>query len=326
MILIPEQIYNIREEIRRNKETISGYIDYLKNFKEEQVIGEFSRLPSNDQSVSDAFGYEMSKKDENYNALISSFYLQKRNLEVIDIGTRFIMCTEIDGEEEIEDCMLVDELIGVSSQEGYISKNCVAGIAIKGKRENDEFSYIVNNIEINGKILKVEKNPEKYMHFIRDIECAKEIYDNENLQITQSQKELLKYEKEFLEKFNKKTAQVQERINTINKFLNRPTVILPDDDRIGVGSAFSILFFGNDETKSIRVEMIDKAVSTELTSEYIEKSSSLGLKLFGLKNNEEFIISDNNSNTISGIVFDIDNRSNRFETNNYLTYQKSRVK
>lgn len=347
MILVPEQIYNIREEERRNKETLNEYTDYLKYFKEEKTYDDISRLPIQDQTMNDSYSYEISKRNENYNALVNSFYLQNRNLEEIDIGTKFTMSLEIDGEEEIENHMMVEELIGVSSKEGYISKNSIVGKAIKGKKENETFSYNINNVKINGKILKIEKDPNAYMHFIREnklsnrrsdkekadlaniialkdtsIEAKKEY--EERFTITQSQKELLIYEKQFLENFKKKSRQVQTRLSIVNKKLEEKVASLPDNETIGIGSTFSILLFSNNETRSIRVEMINRAVSTELAADYVERMSPLGSKLFGLKNNDEFYLRDKDKNIISGIVFDIDNKKNRYETNSSLTYQKNK--
>ncbi len=70
------------------------------------------------------------------------------------------------------------------------------------------------------------------------------------------------------------------------------------------------MFFGDKKVEVRRFEMINSAVSTELDRNYIERISNLGSKLYGLSENDEFIVRIGNSNFISGIVFDIENKIN----------------
>ena len=52
--------------------------------------------------------------------------------------------------------------------------------------------------------------------------------------------------------------------------------------------------------------MINRAYSNEYEGEYIERISSLGSQLFGLKENEEFTTKINNKNVV-GYVYNIEN-------------------
>lgn len=351
MILIPEQLYNIREEQRKNNIILKQDAEYLKESYNERKIGENSRMPRQEQLINDSCAYDREKSNEYYKILTQSAYLSSRNLESVDVGTKCYISLNVDGEEEFESLFMVDELIGVSNTEGYISKDSPIAKAIIGKKEGENFSYTIGKTTITGKICKIEKDPEEYMHFIREkkscyrmtnkerielkrLIAQKDINPQANIEyqnrkaITESQIKLLLDEKEFLEKNPKPTREMKFRLQNIYKALNENYALPPTDGTIGIGSTFSVMLFGKDKITSRRFEMINRAVGTELDTEYIERISALGSHIFGLKENEEFVIRGKDRYNIVGKVFDIDNDLNRYETNSALNYQfyKNRAK
>ena len=121
----------------------------------------------------------------------------------------------------------------------------------------------------------------------------------------------------------KQKAIINHRIQWIKKTIGtRKVAQLPTDGSIGVGTAFSIMFFGEERVTTKRVEMINQAVGDELTDNYVERVSPLGSQIYGLKEQEEFIVFVNGYQSLTGIVYDIDNQLERQQTTSPLAYQK----
>lgn len=117
--------------------------------------------------------------------------------------------------------------------------------------------------------------------------------------------------------------QLSSRINTITHMLQTAKKANPEDnqEKVGYGSHVSIMTFTEDGVKTRRAEVIQKAVSYELNSDYIEACSPLGIKIIGLTNNSEFIC-QTQKGYYSGIIYDIDNHEKASKTTNPIIYQK----
>ena len=81
------------------------------------------------------------------------------------------------------------------------------------------------------------------------------------------------------------------------------------------------MIFTKDGVKTRRSEIIQKAVSYELSTDYIEACSPLGVKIMGLTNNSEFVYRTQYE-SYSGIIYDIDNHEKANKTTNPMIYQK----
>ena len=114
------------------------------------------------------------------------------------------------------------------------------------------------------------------------------------------------------------------RLDTINHLLDTSikNEVVPDEKKVGIGSHVSIMTFDADGSHNRRVEVIQKAVSYELETDYVEASSPLGVKIMGLTENEEFLCFTQSGKYYTGIVYDIDNRKNAARTTSPLIYQK----
>lgn len=120
---------------------------------------------------------------------------------------------------------------------------------------------------------------------------------------------------------------IYARLRRVKMLIDNSKIATPPTDcTIGIGSKVSIMTFENGEVQNRRVEIINHAVSTELTSDYIEAISPLGNKLLGLKNNDSFMYYYYGKNAIlgQGVVYDINNNMNETLAKDPLTYQKRR--
>ncbi|MCI8588828.1 MAG: hypothetical protein HFG40_04170 [Bacilli bacterium] len=348
MLLIPEQVQFLRKSIVELQEELEGYSTYLEN-RGVSNIESSRRVQVLDSITDNQYVAKQDKLKEYQNLLSKSECVKNISTEEIGIGTRFKI--RFDGEEQSEGFILVDSLIGSNLSLEAVTIESELGKSIYGKKEGESFSYTPrSNCTITGVIEKIEKENDKT--FIRSRKISKrmgrteerelkelksQIYSSEEariaydqrMELSKSQLELLEEELEILsaqvpKDINKK-ATINRRIQTIKKLIEtRKIAQLPTDGTIGVGTAFSIMFFGDQRVTTRRVEMINQAVGNELTEDYVERISPLGSKIYGLKEQEEFMIMVNGYQPLTGMVYDIDNQLERVETRDPLVYQKRR--
>lgn len=139
MILIPEEISKIREELRREEEVLNR--------------GEISLNTDN---------YRI-KKD----LLYKSEFLKERITDYIDIGTKFTI--KLFGQKE-KDVFLVHEDLDYSNEENkniFLSKSSDLGSLVVGKKEGDLVERVLENGNkiVIGTIDKIQKDG--YLELIR---------------------------------------------------------------------------------------------------------------------------------------------------------------
>lgn len=351
MLLIPEQVNFLKKSIISLKEELKGYSTYLEN-REVMNIESTHRSQVLDTITNDQYIAAQKKLKEYQNLLSKSVCVRKVSTEEIAIGTRFNI--RFDGEEQSERFVLVDSIIGSNLSSEAVTVESELGKSVFGKKEGERFSYTPRpTCTISGVIESIEKKKDKdQVAFIRNTklshrmgviaekefaelknqkdtsEDARNTY-NKRTEISQSQLELLQEELEELSiqvlREPKQKATINRRIQAIQKLIKTRTIAqLPTDGSIGVGTAFSIMFFEDQQVTTRRVEMINQAVGNELTENYVERISPLGIQLYGLKEQEEFIVFRNGYLAVTGMVYDIDNQLERVETTDPLVYQKRR--
>ena len=241
--------------------------------------------------------YNKSNKIKNITEILTNNQILKEiNLESdkIEIGKKFIL--QLDNSNDKKEFILVDKILDLDSN-NYISTNDYLGKQLFQKKENDKFSLDISTFlghtNIEGKIVSIIKDSDKYLSFLRS---KNNTYVNE---ITHSQKDLLLDEKLRLSNKLTELSDVDKiRIKFINILLKNATIKESNASFIDVGTIFDIEFF---HQKTQQYELINKAVSDELSDSYIEKDSELGSRIIGLSNNDYFSF-ETDKGTIDGKV------------------------
>ena len=334
------QVASIRERIRKLERYLQNGLNNLGSLDGTNSFGSTGTM--------DRLLYEEAKinyqnaKTELYNLeyrlLNAEYILKQNNTNVIDIGSEITV--EFLDEDEEYSYILVDELIGKSSIDNYISKDSDFAKSVFGKTRGDNFSYKVKNTGsiIYGNILDVKNKSKHKVHFIKE-KPIKYRYSKSMSEISRR-----KEEKDLLTLYtiNQKIVLEQEITRLINlggstdnslksklayyrKILKDYRCVFPiDNGTIGIGSQFSIDL--NKKDGSIitkRLELVNIAHSTETTDEFVDRISPLGSMLYGLTENDTF---QNNNKMISGKVYDIDNSKDRFNTIDHIEYKKVKSK
>ena len=172
MILIPEQISYLRQQVSTTKQNLRSYNDYLDS--KDITSGDYSaRALIGDSVLDNQYGYERQIYNETMYALENADYKTERSKEIIDIGTKFTI--QFDGDKEQDEMILVEGLDGLSVKNGFVSLNSLLGQNVIGKKENDRFAYTVvtgtsprDRRNISGIIKSVKKEQTDYVNFIRE--------------------------------------------------------------------------------------------------------------------------------------------------------------
>lgn len=274
------------------------YADYQENFDYSKILKEI---------------------DEIEDVLRHSNYKTMRNFDRIDVGTGFY--SRFEDEDEATRMTLVEAGISTHNDFLLVSLNSDFGQAVKGAREGDVVTYTVKATgrDISLTIEEIDKIQEHYVHFLRDRAMTdrmapsvekelKELKSNDLQEyakrhmITRSQKELVEEELASLD------SQSVSRRTFLNKLLQSPVAPVPKGNRIGIGSKVSfILTDGEGHVEEKNVEMINRAVSTELDCHYVERISALGNALYGLKQNDTFKVRRWQKSSLQGVVVSVEN-------------------
>lgn len=345
MILIPEQVYALREKRQRLLEKLASFDDYYKTV--ETTASETTIASQvGDSLIDDNYQSLLNDIKEINVALETGEYLKERTTDKIAIGTKFVVEMNY-GEDDKEELTLtmVEKMVSGQESNGLTSSNSPLGQVVFGKTVDEPFTLMVTDSKGNsyqsatGIIKDIKTEPKEYMHFITEKIKAlricreertlrKEMLANgeedayqERKALTPSQIELLKDEATRLINTTEQTRETRSRLGTIKEILETSKIAeLPTGNTIGIGSTFSMMLYHDDGIESRRYEMIDHAVSTELDKEYIERISPMGSHIFGLREGEDFYVKTKDG-YLSGTVFDIDNSKEQFKTNSPLEYQ-----
>ena len=142
---------------------------------------------------------------------------------------------------------------------------------------------------------------------------------------SKAKKELQELKKNDIDEYNKRhqitssQARLLEedlrRTSTQNKgqlkaFYNSLEVTYPnDDDTIQVGSIVDLyLQDGDNEPTKHHFEFINRAVSTEVDADYVERISTLGTAIYGLKAGDTFSVRRKNMPSLKGVIDSVDNK------------------
>ncbi len=300
MILIPEEVCRIREELRREEEVLKqgGIKENTENYRMKKEL------------------------------LSKSEFLKVRITDYMDIGTKATI--KLFGQKEKEIFLVEQDIdyINTEDKDIFISKNSDLGKLLIGKKAGELIEKVVenNNKIVIGTIESIKK--EDYLELIRvkrkynrsSREARKEAKQKRKKQATSSQISLLKEEITYLLNHSLNPSE-KRRLTEIRKLLKDVEILTPPtDDTIGIGSEFSLTIANKDKLKTIRVEMIKEALGRELPDEFIEQISPVGSRIFGLKEGDTFEYCSSKMGKVNGFVFDIDNEKKSPKTSNPLYY------
>lgn len=325
MKLIPEQIKYLRQrkkELELKRKEYKRYLETRDRTGYEKIgMPQFGDFASDMEYVS---YFEELKKIED--ELARSTFHTERNFDFIDVGTLFQI--RFSDEDLTEELMLVEKGITHDSVR-LVSLDSDLGKAVKGHKENDSLTYVVQATgrKIPVTIEKIITMKDKYERFIRerkltdrmsdvvkkDLRTLKqndpEEYENRHA-ITPSQLELAKEELSRISVSSKDQSDISKR-GYLQKLIRAAQVVTPPEDgSIGVGPHVEVLLTDeNNNVQELSFEFINAAVSTELASDYVERISPLGNTIFGLKENDTFQVIRKNKPRLKGIIKSVDNQN-----------------
>lgn len=321
MKLVAEQVKLLREERRNAYKEIEQLKDYY-NSGENSDMDDVNVFTQRDYQTD--FKHQKIEKtiDSISRVLESSEFVMDRNITEVDFGTRF----EVAFDEDDKDTFLMVEPCDFIHDPSFVSSNSDFGQAVLGSSEGDVVEYTVSHSgnKISVPVTAIVTDPNEYEHFIREKESKyrtsrsagkkmalardEKDYHEDWESVSISQRWLLK--EEFLKGENGGISA--QRLGLIKKQLESPVALLPQDDSIGVGSFVTIqLLFEDKEVEPQSFEMINRAFSTELESDYVERISPLGNALFGLHAGDDFIFHMDGANKVAGYVVSVDNQHNK---------------
>lgn len=113
MIIIPEQISHLREQVTSAKTNVAGYKDYLGD--KDITSGDYSsRAYIGDSVLDNQYHMERQVYHDAMYCLEMADYKKDRRTDIIDIGTKFSI--RFDGETEEDEFILIEGIDGISSK------------------------------------------------------------------------------------------------------------------------------------------------------------------------------------------------------------------
>ena len=311
MLLFPEQVKSMRDE-RRN---IYEKLDRLREASANREQSDFLSLNGVLSDFNDDVTYDEAVRrldDINY-TLSTSEYVTERNLGFVDLGTKFDFRDEFGTETK----MLVEP---GATDISFLSIDSPLGKSIKGAKSGDKVSFILDNgVKQDAFVTKIYQDTSDYEHFIRETPLSYRVKPallNEIMIAAKNPKGIEKWHALsnsqvcILKEKSKRLAKAETdeyELRELSSYFKLPVAELPSDNSIGVGSYVTIELDANGKKHQISFEFINMARSSEIESEYVERSSQLGQAIYGLHPNDKFVFSPN----LSGKVISVDNELNK---------------
>lgn len=319
MKLVAEQIAYLRKRKKELESRKEAYQRYCKG-RESCCIDELGNPRGVDFQEEMSNNKNRKELQEIEHALRHSEFVVERNFECIDIGTAFYVSFE--GVEEKERTMVIDQKTYTPTVL-FATTESDFGKAVLGHKDGDEVTYTVqsNGRKMKVRIEEIDRIKENYTRFIRETEYTKRISevarrdlrrlkveDKEEYKrrhyITPSQELLLLEE---LGKIGNCTDNIKEkaRRGVIKKLLSDYEVLpFPKGDTIQIGSNVKIML---QDGKEMSFELVNRAVSTEIEGEYVERISPLGEAIYGLRVGEQFSVKRSHKPNLRGVITQVEN-------------------
>ena len=319
MRLIPEQVKYLlekRDSLSHDAELFHDGFQY----REKSGFDNIAVPVSFDYHANVQYGRVSDELAATNQMLSTAQYVFDRNFDSIDIGTGFV--ASFDDGFDPERLVLVEAFTPTDGKQ-LVSLESDIGRAVYGKKEGDTISYFVQATgqQLTIHIDSIDKNLNHYESFIRSRDyssrmshlVAKEYQElKENNpdeyirrhQLSSSQMSMVEAELSKLEKLS--NPMYASRISFLKKFIELGIAKHSKDGSIGVGSLVTIQFLDDEGNLVVRCfELINRAVSSELDSQYVERISPLGNALFGLHEGDSFSVPRQYKKNLRGTVVSI---------------------
>lgn len=274
-VLTPMQIALIRARIRDATNTIG--------FGDSEKMHTRGVVTSVDSGLIDAGETKTKMRRLLTN---SEFKEVKTNAGVIGIGSMFSL---VSSDNKSESFFLVKSTYGLTAGKHFptvVSSESKLGQSVMDKESGKIIQFQNEEGELQDYRIQIETREDLYPNFIIDYPSAELPFDRKII-LTPSQVEILRDERCRQENLCGSLKEGDnENIKYLKNCINKGELKLPpDDESIGIGSRVTLLF---DNKIEVSYELIDKAYSTEIDTEYIEANSELGRIIFGKKVGDEF--------------------------------------
>lgn len=334
MYLIPEQVLGIRNIISTSEKTRQEFREYQID-RESLTRDDTCGYKLFDNVTDNHYNREFKELENSEYLLSTSQVVARPSITHIEIGTKFWLSLN---QEKPEKYVLVETVTGMQLHERFVTASSPLGKELFGKEPGTDIIYKVPLGTQHATITEIVSSEDEYMQMLKDnnpgktcrrakkaIGDSKEAgtYEEEWLTMSPSQEKLLNEEMNCLIKANevRKDAKIEGTIHGLKWLLARyKRVSAPTNGTIGVGSQISIALKDKDGnlTTIDNVEFINRALSTELDGLYIERISTLGSTVYGLKQNDTFKVRLGYQE-YTGIITNVYNK-------NYLTLPKHEYK
>lgn len=323
MKLVGEQVKYLRERKRELLDRYDEYQSYVKNRERTSIddvgcpmVGDFN----DDMNVARV----LAEENKVNTALSRGKIILKRDYQRIDIGTGFYLCFP-ERRGKVRRLLLVDSSSPALSLQ-TVSKDSDLGQVVLGKRPGEEVSYRVraNGRMIHAIIQEIDEDYSHYERFIREVPTTKRMSQLAKSKLKELKETDLEEYQQWYQLTRSQAALVQEELKKIRidskdysdirmksfyeKLLEKETVSMVEGDSIGVGSIVTLQLV--DDAGNIierTFEMINRAVSSELESDYVERISPLGIQIYGLKPSETFEVRRNHLPRLHGKILSVYN-------------------
>lgn len=326
MILIPEQVKALRDEVKRLEEEKENYEKYFKECDKSSLESGFVKFVDTTLEV-DNYNNVCRKLDSYKSALMEYEFSNTVDSDAIEYGTEFTILYDDNKEEETY--TLVQNLIGLASvsfsqNKNYISVDSNLGRAVIGKSPDENFSYTFSiegrkdSITITGKIISIVKQSNKDIHFIMSrpksarISKKNEIIRKKAYQVG---------DKDTLEKVKEITLSQYNLLKEEQEKLSRALIKFKKyEEKIMVNS---IITLRNKKNEISKYMIVDKDNNFDYTKE-IDANSIIARKLFTKKKGDIFeerskIKIDNKKQAkyYTGRIIEVDNSNVKQEESVY---------
>lgn len=322
MKLIAEQVRYLREKKEELLRKRLEYTNYCIN--RDQVASDWLGVsPMTDYQEESHMSKSIGELHEIDNLLKNSEYVIDRDLDQVEVGTRFSVLFDDDVKESI---ILTEANPFASVDAGFVSLESDLGKAVVGKKKGDKVCYFVQSTgrELSVTIDDIDTMSEHYDHFLcetpysnrgsstqrKNLTRLNRIGGNDSNQITSSQAELIKDEINRLSHGTKTPSSISRK-SLLKKILNASPIAKPAGDTIGIGSQVQVLIQDGDKQFEKSFELINRAYSTELEAHYVERSSALGNAIYGLKEGDTFKVNRMKGEPYTGIVESVVNENQK---------------